>query len=113
MPFVVLTGRPTISSAPKSDFAAGRPFSVTLTERVVPVDIVKAVALTVTPARRLVRLAATLPLRACDHGRARTETLSGRPVELLIVTEVDAPAAAVVCAIDGEIEKPVAARAIA
>ena len=58
------------------------------------------------------RLAATVPLRFCDHGRARTVTLSGRPVELQIVTEVDAPAAAVVWAIDGDIEKPVAAMAI-
>ena len=76
--------------------------------RFVPVAIVKLLALTVTPASRLVRLAATVPLRFCDHGRARTVTLSERPVEFEIVTDVDAPAAAVVCAIDGDMEKPAA-----
>src|ERR1044072_3834543 len=112
MPFARLTGRPTTSSAPNSDFAAGMRLSVTLTVRVVPEAMVNEPALTVTPASRLVRLAATVPERFCDHGRARTETLSARPVELLIVTDVDAPGAAVVWAIDGDIEKPAATAAV-
>ena len=96
MPLRRRVGLPTTSSAPYCEPRDGTRLSVTLTVRCAPVASVNRVALTDTLPSLRARLAATSPLRACRHGRARTVIRSLRPVEFVIVTEPDAPRRAVV-----------------